>query len=208
MRESLMRDFRKILIAIGASAGGTRGITSILSSLPDQIPPIVIVEHLWGGGSSESNNLSELYANWLASLCPDHILSLAKNGDKLVPNRVLLVPENNCCLIRSNQSLSVLKRDVTPENPYLPSINLVFSSGAEVYGRNMMGIVLSGLHARDTLEGAKKVKTAGGFIIAEQPSTCKFPAMPEAIIDAGLVDEVAPVQDLPQVMRKLGFLHL
>lgn len=201
-----MRDFRKTLIAIGASAGGTRGITTILSSLPAQIPPIVIVEHLWSGGPSDTINPSELYANWLASLSPNHILSLASNGDKLVPNRIFLCPEHYNCLIKSNQSMSVHKKDMTPENPYVPSINLVFSSGATVYGKNMLGIVLSGLHALDTLEGVRKVKNTDGFIIAQQPSTCKFPAMPEAVINAGLADEVVSVQEIPPVIRKLGFM--
>jgi two-component system chemotaxis response regulator CheB len=55
---------------------------------------------------------------------------------------------------------------------------------------------------RDGAEGAAKVKQAGGRVVVEDESTCTVYGMPRAIVEEGLADRAAPLDELPRVIAE------
>ena len=68
----------------------------------------------------------------------------------------------------------------------------MFDSATSV-GRNLVAVIMTGMGA-DGCAGMKKIKHAGGYSIAQDESTCVVYGMPKAVVEAGLADEVRPVQ--------------
>jgi len=72
-------------------------------------------------------------------------------------------------------------------------------SAAQAYGKNTLGVLLTGLGS-DGADGLKAIKEAGGSTIAEDESTCVVFGMPKVAIEMGCVDEIVP---LPQIARAI-----
>lgn len=191
------KDFRRVLITIGASAGSTQAILFILSKIPAEFPPILIVEHT-------PEEMTPPYVEWLQSLFPHLDITVAMDGVLLRSNRVYIAPGGKQCIVNKMKTLQVYSNEY--RTPYNPSIDKTFISATRIYGSGVIGIILSGLSATDTLEGVRKIKSAGGVIIAEHESTCIFYAMPKEIIDEGLADEIVPAFDIPSVIHKYGYI--
>lgn len=65
-------------------------------------------------------------------------------------------------------------------------------------------LILTGM-GNDGLEGMRKLKAAGGRILAQSDATCVMHGMPKAVVDAGLADEIVDLQDIPNaLMAALG----
>jgi two-component system chemotaxis response regulator CheB len=72
---------------------------------------------------------------------------------------------------------------------------------AQQFGRNAMGIQLSGC-GKDGVKGMRAIKDAGGLVIAENPEGITAPYMPQAVINAGLADEILQLQDIPHAINQ------
>ena len=83
-------------------------------------------------------------------------------------------------------------------------IDFFFRALADDQQAGSVGVILSGMGTDGTL-GLKAIKEHGGVVLVQEPATAKFDSMPRSAIDSGLVDVVAPVQDLPG--RLVAFLH-
>jgi two-component system CheB/CheR fusion protein len=87
---------------------------------------------------------------------------------------------------------------LTPKNPHglsLP-IDIFFASMAEVYGKQAVGIVLSGTGS-DGTRGAQAIRSGGGLLLVQDPELAKFDGMPRSVIAAGAVDAVLATEELP-----------
>jgi chemotaxis response regulator CheB len=82
-----------------------------------------------------------------------------------------------------------------PVNYVRPSADILFSSAAQAFGCNVIGVVLSG-SGRDGTAGCRMVKARGGVTIAQNENTSYQFAMPKAAIDAGVVDYILPVEHI------------
>jgi two-component system chemotaxis response regulator CheB len=79
-----------------------------------------------------------------------------------------------------------------PENSCRPSVDVLFRSVAQVYGRRTLGVVLTGM-GQDGMEGCKAIKQVGGSVIAQNQSTSVVWGMPRAVAENGLADAVVPL---------------
>ena len=79
-----------------------------------------------------------------------------------------------------------------------PAVDIMFDSVAQ-YGDDVVSVILTGMGC-DGTAGMKKIKKAGGYIIAESQETCVVYGMPKAVVDAGIADEVLPVQDIAEAI--------
>jgi two-component system chemotaxis response regulator CheB len=68
----------------------------------------------------------------------------------------------------------------------------LFATAADAYGARMIAVVLTGL-GRNGAEGVRRVKEAGGMVIAQDEATSRYFSMPKAAIDTGAVDSVLPL---------------
>ncbi|MHA1970049.1 MAG: chemotaxis protein CheB, partial [Candidatus Hodarchaeales archaeon] len=76
---------------------------------------------------------------------------------------------------------------------------------AKAYGNNVLAFILTGM-GKDGLEGARMIKRAGGSVLAEHESTAVIYAMPRAIVEANLADDVVPLHDIPKFIRRQGWM--
>jgi two-component system chemotaxis response regulator CheB len=167
-------------IVMGTSAGGFTALRAILSKLPaDFAPPILIVQHLH---TSDGGLFSEHLAG-VASL------PVIEPCDKstIAAGHIYVAPANYHLLVEDGATLG-LSVDA-PVNYSRPSIDVLFESAARIWGGGVVGVLLSGA-SRDGKTGLRAIKAAGGRTIAQNPVSAEEPFMPRCAIEAGVVDEV------------------
>ena len=76
-----------------------------------------------------------------------------------------------------------------------PSIDVLFESAADAYGAALIGVILTGAND-DGAAGARRIKSRGGLVVAQDPKTAEAPAMPAAAIAAGAVDQILPLDQI------------
>ena len=87
-----------------------------------------------------------------------------------------------------------------------PSADELFRSAAAVFGPRLCAVVLTGMGS-DGTRGAAAVRAGGGWVVSEDPATAVMPGMPQSVVEAGLVDEVAPIGQLPRLLSRWAEGH-
>ena len=189
----ILKNFHDLLVVIGASTGGPRAISLILSKIPANFPPIIIIQHM-------PQEMVKQWVERLQKLYPHLNIHLPKNKELLQPNRIYIAPGGKHCAIHKTKRFRLYKGEKV--NFLMPAIDVTFNSAAKVYGKNIVGVILTGM-GRDGFEGSKKIKAVDGSIIAEHESTCVIYGMPKAVIEGKLVDTVVPLHKIPSVLSEL-----
>ncbi len=176
------------LIAIGASTGGTEALQHILVQLPENVPAIVITQHIPAG-------FSHAFANRLNQLCKFHVKEAA-DGDLAQPGTALIAPGDFHMLIRKN---GAGYRAVVKSGPRVcyqrPSVDVLFDSVAEAAGAKAIGVILTGM-GNDGAQGLLQMKRKGARTLAQDEASCVVFGMPREAIQAGAVDHVIPLKDM------------
>lgn len=185
--------FRKIL-AIGASTGGTQAITNLLSQLPAQIPPVVIVQHIPPVFSEHfAKQLNELFSFEVKEAC---------DGDELLKNRVLIAPGGKHMEIFQKEGAYRVKiYEGEKVNGHCPSVDVMFSSLARLKGTELLGVILTGM-GHDGCEGLLSMKRRGAVTIAQDEATSVVYGMPKAAADINAVEHVLPLHEMGAVIVK------
>ena len=165
------------IIAIGASTGGTEVIAEILSSLPAEMPGIVIVQHMpekfTKAFADRVNGMSKLY------------VKEAEHGERLYRGMALVAPGNRHMLLRQdNTGYYVEINDGPPVNRHRPSVDVIFRSVAQIVGENALGVILTGMGA-DGAAGLLEMKEAGATTIAQDETSSVVFGMPREAIRLG-----------------------
>ena len=185
----------KTLIAIGASTGGTQAIQTILTALPESIPPILIVQHMPEG-------FTRAFADRLNGLCPFEVKEAA-HGDAVVPNRVLVAPGNfHMQLVRLGTRFTVDISDGPKVQRQRPAAEVLFKSVARVAATMSIGVILTGMGA-DGAEGMLDMKKAGARTIAQDEASCVVFGMPKEAIALGGVDQIVPLDRIADTLARM-----
>ncbi|MBP6503660.1 MAG: PAS domain S-box protein [Rhodoferax sp.] len=172
-------------VAIGASAGGMQALRNLFSKLiPNSQTAYIVAHHL---APDQVSNLPELLGNHSRLT-----ISMARDGDKLLADHVYVCPPNREIAIFGCQ-LVVSRKDLA--NVISPSVNRLLTSLAAHFGSQATAIIVSG-SGSDGTEGAKAIKEAGGFIIAQRPDEASQSGMPQSVIDAGYADFVGTAEQI------------
>ncbi len=175
-------------IAIGASAGGTQAIESVLETLPASVPGIVIVQHM-------PEKFTEAFAQRLNNICSINVKE-AVNNDKIEPGMALVAPGNKHMLVKRNgSSYSVEIKEGPPVSRHRPAVDVLFRSVAKFAGKNALGIILTGM-GDDGAAGMTEMHQAGARTIAQNEDTCIVFGMPKEAIARGAVDVVLPLNKI------------
>lgn len=183
---------------MGASTGGPTAIQAIVTRLDPGFPlPIVVAQHMPPG-------FTKTFAERLDRLSRLSVAE-ARDGDRVVPGRVLIAPGgSNAVIVRAGQGLVVRLEDRDDEQPYVPSVDRLFESAASAAGAGVLGVLLTGM-GNDGRRGMVAIKRAGGQTVAESEETAIIFGMPREAIAAGAVDRVLPLPDVvPELQRRAG----
>ncbi len=184
------------LIAIGASTGGPPAIQHILNRLPPELDAgLVVSQHM-------PPRFTAAFAKRLDRGSAFRV-SEAGHGDLIERGTVLLAPGGKHMeCVREGSRLRVELQAPKEEDVYVPSVDALLASAAEVAEENVMGIVLTGM-GRDGREGVCAIKSKGGVTIAESDSTAVVYGMPAQAIETGKVDQVLRLDEMPAAIVKL-----
>jgi len=183
------------IIAIGASTGGTEALKEVLTALPANMPPIVIVQHM-------PQYFTKSFAERLNSLCVLEVKE-AENGDLATPGKVLLAPGNkHMVLKRSGASYYVEVKDGPLVHHQRPAVEILFQSVAKYAGTNAIGVILTGM-GKDGAKGLLDMRDAGAYTIAQDEASCIVFGMPKEAIALGGVMKVESLRRIPQVLVNL-----
>ncbi len=180
------------LVAIGASWGGLHAVGALLEGLGGDFPaPVVLAQH------RDEHDEEAILASLLARRTPLDVVDADDKTD-LEPGRVLVAPpgyhllvENGCVGLSTEGRVSFSR----------PSIDVLFESVAEEYGPDAIGVVLTGANA-DGAEGLRRILDRGGRAIVQDPRDAERPEMPRAALAAAPDATVAPLDELPRLLRE------
>jgi two-component system CheB/CheR fusion protein len=177
----------RLVVGIGASAGGLEAFTAFFAHLPrDSGMAFVLVQHL---SPDHQSMLTEIVGR--AAPIP---VVLAEDRMRLEPNRVHVIPPDATLTVEDSRLLVVTP--APPRSSRRP-IDSFFTSLAKDQGENAVAIVLSGVGS-DGSAGLASVKECGGLTIAQAAFDHQVMAgMPQSAAATGHVDHVLPVEEMP-----------
>jgi len=183
------------LVVLGASTGGPAAIERVLGAFAARrAVAVLVVQHMPAG-------FTAALTRRLAAVC-DVPVREARGDDRLRPGLVLVAPGGHDLAIVADGDGARVDLGVTPGRA-LPRLDPVLESAAAIYGAATCAVVLTGM-GRDGVDGARRVRAAGGTVIAEAASTCTVFGMPRAVIEAGLASCVAPLGSIATVLGTLA----
>lgn len=191
VKPSVSLDNKEMIVAIGASTGGTEAIASVIKEFGPDIPGVVIVQHMPAG-------FTEMYAKRLDDECRVHVKE-AKTGDMVLPGQVLLAPggDAHMQLVRMNGGYQVICKKGPKVNGHCPSVDVLFHSVAEVAGSRALGIILTGMGG-DGAKGLLAMRQAGARTVGQDESTCIVYGMPKVAYELGAVEYQEKLADIPK----------
>ena len=166
------------LIAIGASTGGVEATKRLLSDLPKEMPPIVIVQHMPAGFTTS-------YANRLNSTLAAEVHEFSGNEKALMPNHIYIANGSQHLAVRSSGGrLLGYCIDSEPVNRHRPAVDVLFDSVAECMRGRSIAVLLTGMGV-DGATGMANVKQTGAVTVAQDEASSVVWGMPRVAIEQG-----------------------
>jgi two-component system chemotaxis response regulator CheB len=182
----------KKMVLIASSTGGPKALGDLVPKLPAPLGSgAMIVQHMPPGFT----------ASLAARLDAASKLKVveAAGGEVIDPGHLFLAPGG--AHLRFGDDRRLRLSDEAPMGGLRPRADLTILDAAKVYGPSLLLVVLTGM-GKDGLDGARAVKKAGGRVLVEAESTCVVYGMPRAVAEAGLADEILPLDELPAAIAR------
>ena len=178
-----------LLVAIGASTGGTEAIFEVVKGFGPDIPGVVIVQHMPQG-------FTGMYAKRLNDQCRVRVKE-AQTGDRVLPGHVLIAPggDQHMRLVKVNGAYQVECRSGPRVNGHCPSVDVLFESVAKTAKKDAVGIILTGMGG-DGAKGLLAMRSAGAKTIGQDESSCVVYGMPKVAYDIGAVEQQVKLADI------------
>ncbi|PKR87269.1 chemotaxis response regulator protein-glutamate methylesterase [Pleomorphomonas diazotrophica] len=178
----------EIIVAVGASTGGTEALREFLMALPANAPGIVIVQHM-------PEHFTAAFAKRLDGLCQVSVKE-AEDGDPVLRGHVLIAPGGRHLLLeRQGARYHVAVKDGPLVSRHRPSVDVLFRSTARAAGPNAVGVIMTGM-GDDGARGLLEMKEAGAHTVAQDEESCVVFGMPKEAIARGGVDTILSLEDI------------
>jgi two-component system chemotaxis response regulator CheB len=183
------------VVVVGASTGGTEALRELLEAMPLDAPGIVIVQHMPEGFTAR-------FAERLNGICGITVKEAA-DGESVIRGQALIAPGNRHLLLkRSGARYCVEVRDGPLVSRHRPSVDVLFRSAARYGGRNVIGVIMTGM-GDDGAKGMLEMKQAGAYTIAQDEASCVVFGMPAEAMKLGAVDHMLPLGSIAaEVVRR------
>lgn len=187
------------LLAVGSSTGGPQALTRLFAVLGPHIDriPVVITQHM---------------PPTFTALLAEHVTRAAgrqaaegEDGEALRAGRIYIAPGGRHMLLERDGPRTLIRLSDGPAvNFCKPAVDPMFNTVAEIYRRNALALVLTGMGS-DGARGAGSIADAGGSVIVQDEETSVVWGMPGATASAGNASEVLPLQAIgPKVIAMLA----
>jgi len=158
-------------VVIGGSAGSFDILRMILGGLPRSLScPVMIVIHL----PAHSAGLADVFGNETALT-----VKQAEDKEPIEPGKIYIAPPSYHLLVESHRAFA-LSAD-PPVHFSRPAIDVLFEAARDVYGPDLIGVLLSGA-SEDGAAGLHEIHLAGGTTIVQAPFSAESPIMPTAAL--------------------------
>lgn len=183
-----------MVIALGASTGGTEATLTVLKDLPADTPGILVVQHMPIG-------FTKMYADRLNRLCNMEVKE-AKSGDRVERGKVLIAPgDSHMKIVRMGSGYTVNCFQADKVSGHRPSVDVLFNSVAETVKQNAVGIIMTGM-GRDGAAGLLNMKKNGAFTIGQDKDSCVVYGMPMVAYNIGAVTVQASSENISGVLKR------
>jgi len=187
---------RAKLIIIAGSAGSLQVILDIISTIGRDLPlSVVIVIHRTVVFES---GLEDLLSGRTRATIRE-----VEEKDPIQPGTIYLAPADYHLLVEEDHTFSLDYSEKV--NFSRPSIDVTFRCAADVYGKKLVCVLLSGGNA-DGVDGMEYAKEKGGVLVVQDPATADVPYMPQHAIDRMKVDFIVSAEEMPAFIKGLAYL--
>lgn len=184
------------VLCIGSSTGGPQALNTLFGALPAKLGvPILLTQHM-------PPTFTQILAKHLGTICRRPACE-AQTGMALEPDHLYVAPGDRHLLLRQDGAriVCVLTQD-PPEHFCRPAVDPMFRSAAKVFGKDVLGVVLTGMGA-DGRNGAQAIADAGGATIVQDEATSVVWGMPGAVAQAHLASGIYPLNSIAGEIRKI-----
>ena len=197
------RSHTDAVVAIGASTGGTEALRTLLEALPEDSPPLLIVQHM-------PERFTAAFARRLNQCCRIEVKE-AEAGDRVCRSRALIAPGNRHLLLGRRDAAGHYVVEISDGPPvcrHRPSVDVLFRSVAQTAGAQAVGVILTGM-GDDGAAGLLEMKQVGAATIAQDERTSVVFGMPGEAVRRGAAAEVLPLPAIAQaILRAAGVRRL
>ncbi len=182
-------------IFVGSSTGGPQALRELMSAIGSRIEqPIFITQHM-------PKTFTTVLAEHLSKSAGKKVIE-GRDGMPVKPGGIYLAPGEYHMRVRKSGMGVVIGIDQKPpENYCRPSVDPMFRSAAEVYGKRAMAIMLTGM-GHDGRDGTKQMHDAGSQVLVQDEASSVVWGMPGAVAEAGLAHQILPISKIgPNVLR-------
>ncbi|NUM48247.1 MAG: chemotaxis response regulator protein-glutamate methylesterase [Anaerolineales bacterium] len=181
------------VVVIGASTGGPRALTAILTALPQDLPAaVVVVQHM---PSPFTRSLAERLDSISALSVQEAVHDMY-----LETGQVLVAPGGNHLEVTATGKIQLKQSPAV--NGVRPAVDVTLASMATHFGKRTLGVIVTGM-GRDGTYGAQLIRQAGGLILAEHASTCVVWGMPRSVVEAEAADYIVPLQEIAGMITRI-----
>lgn len=198
--EPVQKKGAKKIVIIGSSTGGPRALQQVIPLLPSNLhAPVLIVQHMPPG-------FTKSLADRLNAQSMIKVRE-AMEGDILKSGTVYIAPGDYHMTVKQQMIRGELKEVIVLSKGekvqgVRPSVDVLLNSITSIYGQNSIGVILTGM-GTDGSDGIKKLKMAGGKVIAEDESTCVVYGMPRSVIEQKLADYILPIYRIAESISQI-----
>lgn len=183
-----------IIVALGASTGGTDALETVIQSFPKDFCPVVVVQHMPKG-------FTKMYADRLDKSCSMTVRE-ASDGDRLERGLCLIgAGEFHLTVHKDNNGYFVKCKTGEKVSGHCPSVDVLFKSVAKNAENGMVSALLTGMGA-DGAKGLLDIKNAGGYTIGQDEKTCIVYGMPMEAYKLGACCEQVPLENIGATIVK------
>ncbi len=195
-RVSEIRKISADIVAMGSSMGGVQMAMKIFPKFPENMKPIVWVQHM-------PPNFTKSFADRLNSIAKITVKE-AEDGEKVEKGVCYLAPGGKQMGIKkAGSNFYINLNGAEKVSGHCPSCDYLFFSLEPYCHHNMIGVILTGMGS-DGAEGLFKLHKKGAFVIGQNEESCIVYGMPKVAYKKGAVDIELDINDIPDAIIKAG----
>ncbi len=177
------------VVAIGTSTGGPSALLSVFQKFPEKMPSaVLVVQHMPEGFTRA---FAERLDNNSALTVKE-----AEDGDRILPGCGYIAPGHSHMRVEASAGDHIIRVFQSEKvNGHRPSIDVLFDSVADVYGKNTVGVIMTGM-GKDGAEGLLRIRNKGAFTVAQNEETSVVYGMNRVAVQLGAAADVVPLVDI------------